>query len=109
MSNFFHVRGSRKDNLTPGDKLMMRRVSELRKCMLCGARGDIEVSHSDQITDGKAFGMKSHPVLLAALCHTCHLNNGHARDDKQTAFSDWNLAHKRTIAALYDEGKLKPV
>jgi hypothetical protein len=58
---------------------------------------------------GKAFGMKSHPVLLAALCHTCHLNNGHARDDKHTAFSDWNLAHKRTIAALYDEGKLKPV
>lgn len=98
----FHVRGSRKQDLTEQDKLMMKRVAELRRCMLCGVRGDVQVCHSDQITDGKGFGMKSHPVLVAAICDSCHRANVHGRDDRAQSFADWNLAFKRTIVALYD-------
>lgn len=87
---------------------MMQAVGELHQCMLCG-RNENQVCHSDQITDGKGFGMKGHPLLLSALCADCHLKNGHARTDKAEAFRDFDLALKRTLVALYDAGKLKVV
>ena len=105
MNGWFRVRGSRRQDLTPQDKAMMQAVGELHRCMLCGAHEN-QVCHSDQITDGKAFGMKSHPAIVAAMCARCHTENGHARQDKAAAFRDFDLAYKRTIAALYDAGKL---
>lgn len=104
-SHFFRVRGSRRSELTHQDRAMLKAVGELNRCMLCGVHEN-QVCHSDQITDGKAFGMKSHPVIVAAMCAKCHIENGHGRDDKEKAFRDFDLAYKRTIAALYDAGKL---
>lgn len=63
--------------------------------------------HSNQLSDGKGMGLKTHDVLTVPGCLHCHTKLDHGNDmpraDKQLAF---NAAWKRWIVDLARSGKL---
>lgn len=78
-------------------------------CQRRGAWNRTQVSHSNQLRDGKARGMKSHYWRVAALCDACHyeIDQGH-RLTKDERRAEWDAAHKSTIGRLFETGALVP-
>lgn len=86
---------------------LRRAVAEL-DCMVCGRSGCTQASHSNQQRDGKGMGIKAHDYRIAAICDTCHREidqgSGMSKEERRNA---WNEAHRATIGALFELGKLE--
>jgi hypothetical protein len=79
-------------------------------CARCWREGGTEVSHSNQLVDGKGRGLKSQPWRVAALCHECHAMIDSGKDMKKPErLEAWNAAHRWTMGQLFKRGLVKPV
>lgn len=85
----------------------LRRVVASLPCMVCGREGHTQASHSNQQRDGKGMGIKAHDYRIAAICDSCHreIDQG-AGMTKQERREAWDEAHRATIGALFENGKL---
>lgn len=86
---------------------LRRAVAEL-PCMICGKVGHTQASHSNQQRDGKGMGIKAHDYRIAAICAPCHAEidqgSGMSKEERRNA---WDEAHRATIGALFELGKLE--
>lgn len=81
-------------------------------CMNCGQvniGGNLVLAHSNSLSDGRGIGHKSHDVLAAVLCPTCHdhadgRSGGLSKDEKRELL--WR-ANRKTIVWWVEEGFLK--
>ena len=77
-------------------------------CTHCGANdGTVVAAHSNQLRDGKGCGLKAHDYRIAALCFTCHteIDQGSTLS-KAERVEQWEEAHRKTIAQLFESGFL---
>jgi hypothetical protein len=89
------------------NKDLLRAVSQL-PCQICGLEGQTQASHSNQLEDGKGMGIKAHDNFVAAICVKCHAEIDQGKTyTKEVRKAVWDKAHKRTIAELFQRGKLK--
>lgn len=85
-------------------------AKEAPRCFGCGHSNDgtVVAAHANSAEYGKAMGIKAHDWAIALLCHACHseLDQGKrmTREDKQ---EEWRRAHVRTLAWLFESGKVK--
>lgn len=64
-------------------------------CGRCWKEGRTQVSHSNQLIDGKGRSLKSYPWRIAALCVECHSMIDQGRDmSKGERIDAWNAAHR---------------
>lgn len=78
-------------------------------CQLCGLEdGTVCAAHSNQLRDGKGRGLKTHDYRIAALCFNCHsdLDQGCAKS-KEERVESWELAHRKTIGALFENNLVR--
>lgn len=76
-------------------------------CQSCGTNdGTIVAAHSNQLRDGKGRSLKAHDYRIAFLCVRCHWEIDQSKLDKQTKTEMWEEAHRKTIGALFESGKL---
>lgn len=75
-----------------------------------GGCGPVQVSHSNQLRDGKGRGTKADAWRVAVLGVRCHeeLDSG-KRLSKQERREQWDEAHRRTIGELFRIGAIRPV
>jgi hypothetical protein len=75
-------------------------------CQWCGAEdGTVCAAHSNQLRDGKGRSLKAADYRIAALCHTCHAEIDQGKTmNKEERQTRWELAHRATIAALFENG-----
>lgn len=76
-------------------------------CQRCRRHGT-QVSHSNQLRDGKGKWIKAYPWRVAALCPACHteIDSGHTLS-KQERRDQWDEAHRSTIGELFVRGLLR--
>ena len=78
-------------------------------CQTCGAQdGTVVAAHSNQLRDGKGRSIKAHDYRIASLCYTCHsqLDQG-SKMSKEDRVDIWEMAHRKTIGWLFDNGHLE--
>ena len=79
-------------------------------CQSCGCEGRTQVSHSNQIRDGKGRGLKSYPWRVAALCDECHRAiDSLGNLSRLERIEKWEDAHRATIGCLFENGLLRPI
>jgi hypothetical protein len=80
------------------------------ECGRCWRHGRTQVSHSNQLIDGKGRSLKAHPWRIAALCDECHALIDQGRDmTKDERREAWNAAHRWTLGELFARGLVRPV
>lgn len=78
-------------------------------CQTCGAQdGTVVAAHSNQLRDGKGRSIKAHDYRIASLCYSCHaqLDQG-SKMSKEDRVDIWEMAHRKTIGWLFDNGHLE--
>lgn len=77
-------------------------------CQMCGAMdGTVVAAHSNQLRDGKGRSIKAHDYRIAALCYTCHTGIDQGKDlSKEERVTFWEMAHRKTIGWLFENGHL---
>lgn len=89
------------------EKLLYGHVASL-PCQRCGRHG-VQVSHSNQLKDGKWRGIKAYPWRVAALCMACHDEIDKTSDlTKAERREAWDEAHRNTVGELFARGLLRP-
>jgi len=79
-------------------------------CARCWREGRTQVSHSNQLIDGKGRGLKAYPWRVAALCDECHQMIDQGKDmSKQERRDAWDSAHRWTVGKLFELGLVRPV
>lgn len=78
-------------------------------CQHCGVEdGTVVAAHSNFAEDGKGMGIKAHDYKIAALCFRCHMNLDQGKQlGKDERKKMWQNAHNKTIAWLFESGRLK--
>ena len=78
-------------------------------CQICGRSG-VQVSHSNQLRDGKGRSIKAFPWRVAALCPACHdeIDSGKSLTKEQRR-DIWDEAHRATIGELFERGLIRPI
>ena len=78
-------------------------------CQNCGAEdGTCCAAHSNWSEDGKGMGIKAHDYKIAALCFRCHMNLDQGKQlGKDERKKMWQNAHNKTMAWLFESGRLK--
>lgn len=79
-------------------------------CQVAGCgRHDVQVSHSNQLRDGKGRGLKAYPWRVAAICteHHHEIDQGH-RLSKDERRDMWDEAHRNTMGELFARGLVRP-
>lgn len=85
---------------------LRRAVADLQ-CMVCGREGHTQASHSNQQRDGKGMGIKAHDYRIAAICDTCHREIDQGKTlSKEERRAVWEEAHRATLGALFELGKV---
>lgn len=75
-----------------------------------GDCGPVQVSHSNQLRDGKGRGTKADSWRVAALGCRCHEEIDSGKNlSKQERREQWDEAHRRTIGELFRIGAIRPV
>ena len=97
-----------------GDEIVKFRklAKEAPHCMNCGLENPnfdlLCLAHANGIAEGKGIGMKSHDLMGAYLCHSCHdLVDG--RKGKLTKYEKRQMHHDawvKTMKWLIMEGHL---
>lgn len=90
------------------NKKLLEAVREA-PCQICGAQdGTVVAAHSNQLRDGKGRSIKAHDYRIAALCYSCHaqLDQG-SKMSKEDRVDIWEMAHRKTIGWLFDNGHLE--
>jgi hypothetical protein len=88
-----------------------KKILELVRQMPCAhceiEDGTIVAAHSNQLRDGKGRGIKAHDYRIAGLCYGCHmeLDQGTTMDKTERQLF-WDLAHRRTIGWLFENGHI---
>jgi len=84
----------------------LRDVAEkCETCLDCGryAKGQVVAAHSNQMRDGKGKGIKAHDYRVAYVCEKCHAEIDQFINMTRTeAVERWELAHRKTIAWLFE-------
>lgn len=75
----------------------------------CGIEGRTQVSHSNQLRDGKGRGLKSYPWRVAGICdgHHFEIDQG-SKLSKQERRDMWDEAHRNTMGELFARGLVRP-
>lgn len=78
-------------------------------CQHCGVDdGTVVAAHSNWAEDGKGMGIKAHDYKIAALCFRCHMALDQGKEmSKDERKKMWQNAHNKTIAWLFESGRLK--
>jgi hypothetical protein len=96
--------------LMPGDEARLWNHVRSLPCARCWREGNTEVSHSNQLIDGKGRGLKSYPWRIAALCHECHAMIDQGKEfTKAERIAAWESAHRWTVGELFVRGLVRPV
>jgi len=78
-------------------------------CQRCWREGRTQVSHSNQLLDGKGRGLKAYPWRVAALCDECHAMIDQGKDmSKVERREAWDSAHRATVGELFSRGLVRP-
>lgn len=89
------------------DKAWLKAVASL-SCQHCGVEGMTQAAHANWGVYGKGMGQKAHDCFVAALCIRCHaeLDQGKnlSADERQQM---WESAFRKTLVALFEQGKIK--
>lgn len=84
-------------------------AKEAPRCFGCGHSNDgtVVAAHANGSEYGKGMGIKAHDWAIAMLCHACHsaIDQGAhmTKDERKEA---WLRAHVRTMAWLFESGKV---
>lgn len=97
-------------DMQPGDQDRLWGHVRALPCARCWREGMTEVSHSNQLQDGKGRSLKAYPWRVAALCHECHafIDQGKGLG-KVERIEAWDTAHRVTLGWLFRDGKVRPV
>jgi len=96
--------------LAPGDEERLWKHVRSLPCARCWREGNTEVSHSNQIIDGKGRGLKAYSYRVAALCHECHHMIDQGKDfNKAQRREAWESAYRWTVGELFSRGLVRPV
>ena len=98
--------------MTYRNRKLLDAARDCPECMGCGRANDgtIVAAHSNQIRDGKGTGHKAADYRIAFLDLVCHaeLDQGKTMNrEEKVAF--WERAHRKSIAWLFESGKVKIV
>ena len=86
------------------------KLARLAPCMACGADdGTIVAAHSNQGRDGKGMGMKASDAAIAFLCYRCHTDIDQGKMSALQRLELWEIAHRKTVRWLIEEGHLRTV
>lgn len=97
-------------DMLPGDQDRLWGHVRALPCARCWREGMTEVSHSNQLQDGKGRSIKSYPWRVAALCHECHAYIDQGKGlGKVERIEAWDTAHRVTLGWLFRDGKVRPV
>jgi hypothetical protein len=94
--------------MTYRNKKLLEVVREA-PCMSCGIEdGTVCAAHSNQQRDGKGMAEKAHDFRISALCSACHFMIDNDKTMKRNERIDlWEAAHRKTIAWLFENDKVK--
>jgi hypothetical protein len=96
--------------LPPGDEPRLWVHVRSLECGRCWREGRTQVSHSNQLIDGKGRGLKAYPWRVAALCDLCHVVIDQGKElSKSERLAEWERAHRWTVGELFSRGLVKPV
>jgi hypothetical protein len=96
--------------LLPGDEARLWAHVRSLPCARCWVEGRTQVSHSNQLIDGKGRGLKAYPWRVAALCVECHAMVDQGKDmSKEERREAWESAHRWSIGELFVRGLVRPV
>lgn len=96
--------------MTYRSRKLLDSAKDAPKCMGCGRHNDgsVVMAHANWAEYGKGMGHKAHDWSVAALCGDCHasIDQGHhmSRDERKDF---WRAAHIRTMAWLFESGKVE--
>lgn len=80
------------------------------ECGRCWRPGRTQISHSNQLIDGKGRSLKAYPWRIAALCDECHAMIDSGKDmSKVERREAWESAHRWTMGELFSRGLVRPV
>lgn len=107
MPSFLKV--NRSMDSAADEKRLFKHVAGL-PCARCWKEGRTQVSHSNQMVDGKGRSIKSYPWRVAALCVECHTMIDSGPDMSKTERREaWDSAHRWTVGELFARGLVRPV
>lgn len=87
-------------------KKLLHAFKEAPMCFLCEKKneGSVVAAHSNQMRDGHGMGIKSHDYRIAGLCYACHTRIDNGKGTRLENLSDWEMAHRKTIAWMFESG-----
>lgn len=95
--------------MTFRSRKLLDAAKEAPRCFCCGRHNDgtVVMAHANWHEYGKGAGLKAHDWAVAAICGECHSSidqGAHMTKDERKA--SWLAAHIRTMAWLFDSGKI---
>lgn len=95
--------------MTYRSRKLLDAAKQAPRCFACGRHNDgtVVMAHANWHEYGKGAGHKAHDWAVAAICYECHtsLDQG-AHMTKEQRKESWIAAHVRTLAWLFDSGKI---
>ena len=91
---------------------LLRYAKDAPRCMACGRHnsGDVVMAHANWSEYGKGMSIKANDWAVAAMCGQCHseLDQG-SKMEKEERKEMWRMAHVKTLAWLFETGRLAVV
>lgn len=91
---------------------LLRYAKDAPHCMACGRHnsGDVVMAHANWAEYGKGMSIKANDWAVAAMCGRCHseLDQG-SKMDREDRKEVWRRAHVKTLAWLFETGRLAVV
>lgn len=91
---------------------LLQAAKDCPRCMGCSRTnvGNVVAAHSNQLRDGKGRGLKAADYRIAFLCDLCHHALDHGMQmTKAERVEFWEMAHRHSIAWLFESGKVVAV
>lgn len=97
--------------MTFRSRKLLDAARDCTECMGCGRYhndGSIVAAHSNQLRDGKGMGMKAADYRVAFLGPQCHAELDQGKNmNREEKVAFWERAHRKTMAWLFESGKVK--
>lgn len=87
---------------------ILRLANDIGYCTACGSDfmdGSIVAAHSNLLSDGKGRGLKASDYMVAYLCFQCH--NAYDQHLREFSQAEWDMAWRKTIRWLFENGHIK--
>lgn len=98
--------------MTYRSRKLLDSARDCPRCMGCGKHneGDVVMAHANWHEYGKGGALKAHDWAVAALCTMqCHAYVDSGKGSKEERKDFWLRAHIKTMAWLFESGKVVAV